>query len=83
MKVFILSEEKANDNGVKFDSVPFKTQDEAQIEAEKRVKTFTDEIVREYAKDDFIHEKKPNSYYCVAAWSMFLYDYCTIREYDI
>ena len=85
-KVFILSVERADDCGVKFDAVPFKEKEKASEEARKRVEAFKDDMVREYAKDGFLTDNNigdKGSIYCSTDWSMSLYVYCTIKEFDI
>lgn len=82
-KVYMLTVERADDSGVKFDAVPFKSKMEAREEARKRVEAFKDDMVREYAKDGFLEDNKENSLYCSTDWSMFLYAYCIIKECEL
>ena len=83
MKVFVLTVERADDSGIHFDAVPFQTHEEANDEAVRRVQAFKNDIVRDFLKDGLIDENKQNSHYCTANWSMHLYAYCTIKEWDI
>lgn len=83
MKIYLLTEERADDSGVRFDAVPYLSREDAVREAEKRVKTFKDDIVREFVKDSFVDDNKPNSFFCTASWSMHLYNYCRIAEHEL
>ena len=83
MSVFNLNMERADDNGLKFDSKPFPTKEEAMEEAKKRAKSFKDDIVREFARDGFDEEVRDNYVYCTANWTMTLYIYCKIVEHEI
>lgn len=83
MKIYLLTEERADDNGIHFDSVPYSSMDEAVKEMSARVKKFKDDIVREFVKDEFVDEEKPDSHYCTASWTMHLYDYCKVKVFEV
>ena len=83
MVIYVLNIERADDGGLKFYSQPFKSKDEALEEAGRRVNEFKDDIVREYARDGFVDERKDTYAYCTADWCMTLYIYCKLSEYDI
>ena len=83
MEVFVLKVEKAGDDGLSFDAVPFKEEEAAVAEAKKRVEDFKDEIVREYKKGTFIEDYKPESLYVATDWSMSLYIFCKVTKHTL
>lgn len=80
-EVFILKVEKAGDDGLSFDAVPFRDEEAAMAEAKARADVFKDEIVREYKKGTFIEDYKPTSLYVATDWSMSLYIFCKVTKH--
>lgn len=83
MKVYLLKEEKSLDEGISFDAVPYPSMEEAKADMTKRVESFKDSVVREFKKSEFVEDVKEDTAYITLNWSMRLYTYIRIKEFDL